>query len=197
MNKIVKYLIITDLLFLAGWGFVEPIFAVFVVDKIAGATVATVGLAFGIYYVLKGLFQIPISRFMDRTRGEKDDKWILICGYLLAAVTAFLYIFITEIWQLYVLQGLYALSIALYYPSWTAIFTRHIDVKDTAFEWSLDSTLVNFAAGITAFTGGYIASVFGYQPLFMIAAAASLGVVLLLLTHKWVALPDMDEYFGE
>src|SRR5581483_3648662 len=78
VGRIVKYFVLSDLFLLAGRGFVDPIFSVFIIQKIPGANLDTVGIATAIYLLLRSLLQIPISNYLDRTPGEKDDFIALI-----------------------------------------------------------------------------------------------------------------------
>src|SRR5271154_4052608 len=88
VGRLVKYFVISDFFLLAGWGFIDPIFSVFIVQKIAGGTLITVGIAAAIYWIIKSILQIPIAKYLDKTPGEKDDLMALIGGLLLAGVSA-------------------------------------------------------------------------------------------------------------
>ena len=50
VNKVVKYLVLSDLLLWAGWGFISPIFSIFVVQEIAHATILTAGISVAAYW---------------------------------------------------------------------------------------------------------------------------------------------------
>ena len=120
VGRVVKYFVVTDLVMLAGWGFLEPVFAVFVIQRIAGATLMTVGIAASIYWILKSALQIPIANYLDHTPGEHDDFQALIAGLLVASFAAFSFTLISTSWQLYLVEILEAVAFALYVPSWSA-----------------------------------------------------------------------------
>jgi len=71
INRIIKYLIWSDLIFWSGWGLINPIFAIFIVNKIEGGSAAVVGAASAFYWILKSLFRIPIGVFLDTCPGRK------------------------------------------------------------------------------------------------------------------------------
>ena len=77
-NAVIKRFILADLVWLSGWGLLAPIFAVFVLQQIPGATVVTIGIAAAIYWILKSLIQIPIAIAIDRTASERDDYLVLV-----------------------------------------------------------------------------------------------------------------------
>lgn len=189
VGRIVKFFVLTDLILLSGWGFVEPIFSIFVIQKIVGATLTTVGIAAAIYWVLKSVLQIPVANYLDRIPGERDDFQALIAGLLIAAFAAFSFALITYPWQLYLVQAIQAIAFALYIPSWNAIFSRHLDKERTAFDWSLDSTSAGLAIGVASFLGAMIAANYGYTPVFLLAAVSSMAAALVLLSVPSLIVP--------
>ena len=185
INRVIKNLIKADVIFLSAFGLITPIFAVFITDQIAGGDVKVIGFAAAIYWILKSILQIPISRFLDKTKGEKDDLYFLVIGFVIAAIVPFGWIFSILPWHIYILQAIYAIGLAMVLPSWCAIFTRHIDKGKEAFEWALDSTALGFGAGITGALGGILVSQFGFNSVFIIVGVIALfGALLPLLIHK-------------
>jgi len=80
INKIVKYLILSDIAFFTGWGLVSPIFPIFVLDRIQGGTALVVGTATAIYWIVKALLEFPVGTLLDKHAGEKDDYFFLVSG---------------------------------------------------------------------------------------------------------------------
>lgn len=187
VGRVVKYFILADLALLAGWGLIGPVFSVYVVETVAGATLATVGMAAAIYWVLKSLLQLPIASFLDRHEGERDDFIVLVGGLFASAFTAVAYVFITKTWHLYLVEMLHAVAFAFYVPAWSAIFSRHLDRDRVSFDWSLDSTVAGLSAGISGFFGGMIAYSFGFTWVFLLAGIFSaISAVVLLLAPDLV-----------
>lgn len=189
VGRLIRYFIFSDLFFVAGWGFIEPILALFIVNSVAGATIATVGLAAAVYWMLKAVIQLPIATYLDNTDGEKDDFYVLIGGLVLAAITAFLFAFIDKIWQLYALQVLHAVAFALYTPAWTGMFARHLDKGRYSFEWTLDSTIVAIASGLSGAAGGFMAQWFGFQITFVAAALLTFVAAAVIFFVPDIVLP--------
>lgn len=188
INKVVKTLIQTDLVFISAFGLTAPIFAVFITEQIRGGNVKIVGLAAGIYWILKSILQIPAGKFLDKLKGERDDLYFLIAGYLLTAMVPFGYIFSHLPWHIYILEAIHSIGMALAIPAWAAMFTRHIDHGKEAFEWSLESTGLSFGAGVTGIVGGILVSKFGFNFVFILVGVfAIIGAFLPLLIYKDVA----------
>ncbi len=170
-----------DLIFISAFGFITPIFAIFITNQIKDGDIRVVGFAAAIYWILKSFLQIPIGRYLDKNHGEKDDFYFVVVGYCLAALVPLGYIFSSLSWHIYGLQAFYAIGMAMAVPAWAAIFTRHIDKGKEAFEWSLESTAIGLGAGITGAIGGILASKFGFEVVFIFATiAAFIGTILLL-----------------
>jgi MFS family permease len=189
VNRVIRYFIIADFFLVAGWGLINPILAIFIIDEISGATVATVGLAAAVYWILKAVFQMPIGLYLDKNEGEKDEFYTLVLGLVLASVAAFLFIFIDRIWQLFAIQVLHALAFALYTPAWSSLFTRHLDKHHYAFDWSLNSTVVAFAAGLSGALGGWVAQTFGFDTLFVGAAILAMVSAITVFSLPDIVLP--------
>jgi MFS family permease len=181
VNKIIKHLIISDLIFWSGWGLLSPIFAVFLMEKIEGGNLAVVGLANGIYWILKSILRIPIGIFLDLRKGEEDDFWFLFFGLVLSSLVPFGYLMAKYPWHIYLLQSLQAFGMAMAFSGGTAIFTRHIDQGKEATEWGLDATFVGLGIGISGIFGGLIANSFGFEAVFVIVGILGFLSAFLLL----------------
>ena len=175
INKVIKILILSDMSLIAGLGFIAPIFAIFLTDRIQGGSIEVVGYAAAIYWIFKSLVVIPLGRYLDKNHGEKDDLWFIIIGNLLAALAVFGYIFSSLPWHIYLLQVIYALGMGMNVPGYTAIFTRHIDKGQEALDWSIRSCLIGIGAGVSGALGGIIANRFGFNTLFI-----GVGIFILL-----------------
>mgnify|MGYP005853312083 FL=1 len=174
ISRVVQFLTYSDIMMLSGWGLINPILAVFISEQVVGGGVELAGMAATVYFVVKSVVQIPVARWNDKRRGERDDYWVMIIGSLLIALSAFLYIGVRYPWQVYAVQIVGGLGGALSYPSWLAIFTRHIDKQSEVLEWSLYYTATDLGAALTAGLGGYIAASFGYSLLFGVVGVSSL-----------------------
>lgn len=189
INKVIKYLIISDLLFWSGWGFLAPIFAIFIEKNIEGGNLRVIGVASGIYWILKSLLRVPIGIFLDSRKGEEDDFWFLFFGLILSSLTPFGYLMARQPFHIYLLQALQALGMAMALSGWTAIFTRHIDEGKEATEWGIDATLVGLGIGISGILGGALAQIFGFKTIFVLVGAFGILSALLLLNILKIISP--------
>jgi MFS transporter, DHA1 family, multidrug resistance protein len=180
INPVVRFLIMSDTVVIGAAGLLGPIFALFIEDYIVGGNAAVAGLAAGIYLFTKSICQIPIAHLIDRIRGEKDDFWIMLICSLIIAVMPLLYLIIREPWHLYVVQFFIGLFTAATFPTYMALFTRHIDKRKEGTEWGVYFTLTDLTHAGFAAIGGYLATVYGFQALIIAVVVISfLGTLLL------------------
>ena len=191
MNKVIKFLIYSDLVFLSGFGLIAPIFAVFITGKDIGGSLTAVGIASACYWIPKCLVQLPVSRSLDRNPGEKDDYNSTLWGTFAICFIPLLYLLCRHPWHLYLVEGLHGVAAAFAFPGWIAIFTRHVDRNREAFEWSLYSTCVGLGTGVSAAVGGLLAEKFGFFALFALVSLISFSAMFFLVhAKKFILAPD-------
>ena len=191
VNRVVKFFVFADLLLFAGWGVVNPIFSIFIIDEIVGATLPTVGIASALYWFARSITQPSLARMLDKREGEKDDLYVLIAGLLGMSLFAFIFTLISTIPQLYILQFVHGVAVGAYSDSWSAIFSRHLDKKRFAFDWSLDRSAISIATAITGLSGGFLASAFGFDVTFVIAGVFTFISAIVIFTVPSLVLPSI------
>ncbi|OGZ19021.1 MAG: hypothetical protein A2175_01695 [Candidatus Nealsonbacteria bacterium RBG_13_42_11] len=186
INKVIKTLIVSDFFLLSGWGLISPIFAIFLTKQIQGGNLTMVGFVATTYWVIKSIIQPFIAHHLDKNHGEKDDFLFLIIGMFVANLIPLGYIFSSQPWHIFTLEFIRGLAMACVVPTWSAIFTRHIDQGREAFSWSLESTGVGFAAGLAGALGGILASLVGFKAVFVLVSIFGLisSALLLLIRNQ-------------
>ncbi|MFH2136861.1 MAG: MFS transporter [Patescibacteria group bacterium] len=187
INPVVRFLIISDTVVMGAAGLLGPIFALFITNFIRGGNEAVAGLAAGIYLLTKSIFQIPIAHFIDKIRGEKDDFWLMFIFSLLISVIPLLYLIINTPLELYIVQFILGLFTAFTFPTYMAIFTRHIDKEKEGTEWGVYFTLTDLTGAALAALGGYIAAISGFPILiFTVVVVSFIGALLLLPIKSYI-----------
>jgi len=195
INKVIRVLISSDIVMSAGWGFLGPVFAIFIVQNVVVGSIAqaaeVAGFASLTYWVLKSFLQIPIGKYLDKNHGEQDDFWFMFIGTFLSAFVPLIYMIASKPLHIYAAQCVQAVAMAMVIPSWSAIFTRHIDHGAEAYEWGLRSTGLGFGSGIAGAAGGIMVAFFGFKIIFVLVSIFTMiSAVLLLLIRKDIAPHD-------
>jgi MFS family permease len=185
LNRILNVLILSDFIILSAYGFIAPIFAIFLTEKIIGGTLVVVGIAEAVYLGAKSLLQVPIGIYIDRTEGQKLDFWLLFTGNLMMSVGLFLYLFAQFPWHIYLISLFFGVGNALAYPAWTGLFTRNIVENRESFAWSYSTTVVELGSAVAAAVGAAIAQFLGFNILFIIVGLVSvLGTFSLFFFYR-------------
>jgi len=186
INRVIRILISSDFLLQSGWGLIGPIFAIFLTKQIQGGDLKMVGFIAATYWVAKSIIQPFIAHRLDRNHGEKDDFIFLVGGMYVANLIPLGYIFSTQPWHIFTLEFIRGVAMACVVPTWSGIFTRHINKGREAFSWSLESTGIGFAAGLAGAIGASLASVFGFKIVFVLVSIFGLmsSSLLILIRHQ-------------
>lgn len=201
INRVIRAYIYWDIVVNSAWGLLGPIFAIFLLEKIAvgdiaqGAKIA--GFATLFYWTTKVIFQIPIGNYLDKNHGEIDDFWFFFTGIIITGLVPFGFIFSYLSWHIYVLQVLHAIGMSMVIPSSYAIFIRHIDKGKEAYESSLDNTLLGVGIGITGALGGIMAGYIGFKLIFILTGVFTLFSAVFILAVKKEMLPKVPRNVHE
>jgi MFS family permease len=176
MNKKIIWLILSDILILSSFGLIAPIFAIFINRQLAG-TLVEVGIATTIFWVVKSVLQLPLSKYIDRHRHKQI---FLIIGTFLIITVPFIYALSTSVYGIYFAQAVYGIGGALAYPAWYTLFVAYGDKKNRSFEWAWWSSGVGVGIAVSAYLGATLAELFGFKTLFFVVGGVALCGFLLL-----------------
>lgn len=188
MHKVLRALILSDLFLLGGFGLIQPIFAVFMLDEISGSTITAIGIATAVQLVAKGFFQIIIAKWTDAEAGNRRELLTLFIGSLLMSATPFGLIFATNIWHVYIVQFIYGFGAACAFPGWVVIYTRYNRREKAGYEWSVYNTTISFGTAVTAFAGAYLVEMFSFRALFAVVGVLSLigaSFIIVIFKHEF------------
>jgi len=187
LNKIIKYLIYSDLVFYTGWGLISPIFAIFILDMIQGGSAFVVGIAAAISLIVRSIVRIPFGMYIDSSRNSKTAYYFMLIGLLVGALIPIGFIFARTPLHIYILQAIFGIAMAASTAGWTCIFSRKIDRNKESTEWGIDAVAVGIGPGIAAAVGGLLVTYFSFSYVFIAVTILGLiGVLLLLFIKKEV-----------
>lgn len=181
VNRVIKKLVLSDLLLNFAFGLLAPIFAIFILKEIESSSLRVVGLATTFYWIARTLTTVPLSKFLDRTDGERDEFYFLVIGSFLMSSIPLFFLLAEAPWHVYLIQFISGLSASMAVPSWRILFTDHLDRGSTGYEWSLEDIAIGVSVGISAFFGSLLADKFGFTIVFIfVAMLGYLGTMVLI-----------------
>ena len=182
VNKSIKILLFFLLIINTAAALWTPIFSIYVITEVVGATLAIIGLTGVLYSITKSVLQIPIARYLDSRAGEKDDFYTIFIGILLASICSFSLLLVHQVWQLGFVQVIWGVADACTFAAYYAIFSHHIDRKAAAFEWSLFSVGgMTVGGAVGGLIGGLVAQTYGFSVIFWAAGIMNILALLLLV----------------
>jgi len=184
INKIILYLIYSDILLISSWGLISPIIAVFFTDHIPNGDIVTTGIASTIFFVTRSILQIPIAKYIDSIKGEQDNYKATLLGTFIVAIIPFFYMMISSVPQLYLIQIIYGIGSAISTTGWLTIFTKHLDKDREGLEWSFYNTTTDLGSALTASIGGFLAYKVGFTNLFFVVGVINIIGFLFIFLLK-------------
>jgi len=169
LSKALRILILSNSLVLTSLAMLSPIWAIYV-QKIGG-DILEVGAGAGVFALTTGLVVLIAGKVGDHT---KRHRGIVSIGYLAIATGFLLYTVVNSVPMLLVAQVIIGFGVAVYSPSFDAIYSKHLDPKNAAWAWGAEESQEYFSQAIGAFVGSLIVFKFGFIPLFLIMAGLSI-----------------------
>lgn len=179
MNRVIKILMISDILVLTSFGLIEPILAIFFKEDLIGGTIFMAGLASTIFLLVKCFIQLPFSKYVDSHSYRTRLRWLILGAFLISLVP-FIYIFAKHIYVIFLAQVVYGIGGGLAYPTWLGLWSTHLDRKKESFEWSLYSTFTGIGTAASAAIGAALAQFVGFTFTFIVVGVLSLIGCLVL-----------------
>ena len=179
MNRILKSLLALDGAFIFASGMLGPIYAIFV-EHIGGDILDASGAmaAFSLSFAVIVFF---ISRWEDHV---KHKKKLIFAGYGLMAVAFLFYYFVSNSFELLLVQTLLGVSGAIASPAYDGMYSKFLDKGKFASDWGMWETMNSAVLGVAAIVGGLIVVEFGFRTLFL----AMFVMSLLGLAASYLAL---------
>jgi len=183
LNKVIKYLIYSDLVFYTGWGLVSPIFAIFILNYIAGGNALAVGVAAAINLIVRSSLRVPFGIYADGSQRKSYN--FMFWGLLISALVPLGYLISKSSWHIYILQGILGAALAMSTAGWTGIFAKYMDRGKESTEWGIDAVAVGIGPGIAGAIGGLAVTWFSFNLVFIAVTIFGLiGTMLLLFVRK-------------
>jgi len=176
-------------------GLIQPVFAIFMMENVAGSTLTAIGIAVTIQLASKSFFQMIVAKWTDEEPGNRRELYTLFVGSILMSLIPFGYIWAKTLSAVYILQFLYGLGGALNFPGWVVIFSRYSRNEKAGYEWSLYNTIVSLGTAATAAIGAYMADIFSFSYLFIGIGILSLigtSFIIHVFKHEFTRLHHAD-----
>jgi len=158
-----------------------PIYALFV--KEIGGGLIDAGIAFGVFSFTAGLVTLVSGTLSDKV---KEVELVIVLGFIVTSVGFLSYIFVDSMTGLLIAQIIVGLGTAIKYPAFDAVYSKHLDDGLGGREWGAWESMYYFTTAFGAVAGGYLATEFGFNAIFITMAVLSFlgGLFIYMLPRK-------------
>ena len=173
MRKRVKLLLWSDIMFMVAGGMLGPIYAIFVQD--IGGDILTAGGAWAAFAFATGLLIL----LMGKIEEHKKKILMVVMGSSLKALAFIGYIFVSNPYELFGVQILLGIGVAINMPAWDTLYGKLIEKGRESFYWGLWEASSYLVSAIAGLAGAAIVMWFGFKTLFVLMAIASIAGLFL------------------
>ena len=185
LNPWVRAFIESEAIFWSGWGLINPVFAIFVLEHIVGGSITHVGVAATLSYIARMFGELASGRLLVDSSVRK--KLLFMLGGLFISSFAYLsLILVSGLVGLYLVLMIWGFAFGFATPPKLSLFSLTLDKGQEAREWSFNDALSYGALAISASAGSWIADRYGFSLLFgFVAAMMILSIIpYAMLFHK-------------
>lgn len=184
-KKVLSVLTLSDFSTWSSANLTGVIFTLFALEHIQGSTITDVGLSSLVFLGVSALLNIPLGKYLDSLKGYLDENYVLVASSVVRGVALILLSFSTALWQLYLLQAVLGVARSMNYVSWRVLFSKFLDPKHVAEQWSVYDSIIAIGLGVAALIGGYLGDHFPFSYVIFIAGVITIiGGVFPLFIHK-------------
>jgi MFS family permease len=184
INKVILLLTLSDIFTWGSFVVISALSGIYLADKLGRNTVEFVGIGTGIYFITRGIFQIPVGIVTDKLQRDKDEINLLAIGSLLAGVPYLFYPIVTQPWHYFFLQFIFGLGISLNVVNWRKLFALNIREGMEGKEYALYDAVLSTSTAVISVIFGVIANIGDkYFDIVMTVAGISM-----MLASVWILL---------
>lgn len=184
MNRVTLLLTLSDVFTWGAFVVISALSGIYLADKIGADTIQIVGLGTAIYFVTRGIFQIPIGNLTDKLNKDRDEILILTLGVVLMGFPYILYPLITQSWQYLVLQFVFGLGVSMNVVNWRKLFALNIREGMEGKEYAMYDFILSVSTAVISVIVGVVANI-GDKYFDMVMVVS--GIVI-MLASVWVLL---------
>lgn len=165
----VKILLLASIFAAIPAGLIGPIYAIFV-NQIGGDILAA-SVSWSIFSLVLGVLILVFGLLED---DKLNKKAMVVIGYSIMAIGNLGYLFVSNVFQLFIVQAVLGIGGAVLTPAWDAIYSMQVDKKKGSSQWAYweGGTRIVFSAA--TIVGGVVVTLYGFNALFILMFIADL-----------------------
>ena len=162
-----------------GVALLGPVYSIFVVNRFS-ASIIDVGVLSAIFSLVAALFKVPAGRLTDLYGKEK----IFLTGMIVGTLCSLSYIFASNLFQLYIIEFFFGLSVALQRPALLALTIDMSDKGNRGLFLGIFESANDIAWAVAALLSVIIVGRLGFEPLFLICSSCQATTGFFVLNRQ-------------
>ena len=162
-KKQLRILIFTNAIILLAAAMLGPIYAIYV-EKIGG-DLMDASIAGSIFSFVAGITALISGKYSDKI---KENELIIVLGYTVMGIGFLLYLWVSSVFSLFIVQAIIGFGEAIYFPAFDTIYSKYINHNKSGIQWGAWESMYYFVTAIGAIIGGSLVTLFGFKIMFLI-----------------------------
>jgi MFS family permease len=158
INKVLILLTFSDVFSWGTYTVISALTGLYLANKLGENTIEYVGIGTAIYFFVRSIMQIPIGRFTDKYKKDKDEIFLLALGIVFMGIPFLFYPQITTSYHYFLLQAVFGVGVALDVTTWRKLFALNIDGGREGRQYARYETIMSAFTGVLSILGGVIAN---------------------------------------
>jgi len=173
MNKSLKLLLAINSIFVLAGNLLGPLYAVYIEGL--GGSIAVVSGTWSVMLLTTTLVNFVLIRYGDRI---KEHEYLLIAGFIFRAIAWIGFVYAGNIAAIISLQIVVGVGEAVGSTGFDAIFAEHLDLSSHIRDYAVWKTISNILASFATLIGGFVVTLYGFNPMFWFMGAIALGCAI-------------------
>lgn len=159
LNKVIAFLTLSDIFTWGLYLIISALVGIYLSEKLGTDAAAIIGIGVAIYYLTRGISQIPIGMYTDSISKDRDDIIFLTLGNLLMGIPFLFYPLIQTEYLYYFLQIILGFGASMNLVNWRKIFAKNLDKGKEGLEYGMYDTIMSFSMVVFSLTAGLVANI--------------------------------------
>lgn len=159
LNKVIAFLTLSDIFTWGLYLIISALVGIYLSEKLGTEAAAIIGIGVAIYYLTRGISQIPIGMYTDSISKDRDDIIFLTLGNLLMGIPFLFYPLIQTEYLYYFLQIILGFGASMNLVNWRKIFAKNLDKGKEGLEYGMYDTIMSFSMVVFSLTAGLVANI--------------------------------------
>jgi len=182
VNPLVKSFITSEAFVWSSWNFFFPIFAIFAATDIKGGNIQFAAFAYSFHLIVRVLVEIISCKYLPESSDHSKIK-ITILGLALISIGYLGFAFSKTISPILFFYSLVGAGFGIATPAKNSLFSTQLDKNKEPSEWGIYDAAVFISMALATALGGFIASQYGFQILFLIASLMNIASIIPYLLY--------------